>query len=686
MIKTPEVKSINDAARLAGYGLAAQGISLVFIFLMTVACGCSGYGPVFWNCLAGIPVWLIIFFRLRLFCREATLAAEAGDSANAKLDAVRKDQLKLTKIMIPMAEFGFCWILLLGGGITLLQSIYRPAVTNPSLLRNLVFSGVLTFIILDVAFFWNELVRKGRGRELQIGAGNIIVLAWLAGIATLGIGGAYLHFSWTEKWTLRVIASFDLLIGIEALIRIFSRMFLPLRKGEEYRPAYQSYFYGIMMSPGAGWKTFTDVLSHQFGLDISGGMFLKTAKAMLIPFLFFLVVLLFVSSSVVTLNPSEQGVILRFGRLTGRKLGPGFHLKAPWPIETARIYDTWKVNSIHVGSHRQLKGGEVYQQGMPILWTNQHGVAPDDLMVVAPPTDLMDKTGTIHHDSKSEGIRKAPSISLAAVDITVEYRINDLDKYITAGRNPDRHFRELAQQTVTFEVCRFDIDTLFCKGRIGLITLLKYQIQQLADLNELGLEIVNIGIGGVHPPQDVAAAFQETVTARQEKETSIQFARQYAVRSMIETAGSIENAQKILTAISRGEKQKAALFSESLFKAEGYVAQTLAEAYAYRWVKENQERGKSERFKSELMTYKVAPLVYLYGCYLNVLDSGLQGAEKYMLVSDRKDLILRFDMKKAASLSGASVPYNSNSSTYKPNQRISDPVMTEDYSMPNQGD
>ncbi len=660
MNKISENRTDHDIARFCVFGLVMQSVLLILILLTAFFCKCPEYSSLYWNCLAGIPVWLISYLRLRLLY----------DTRNKASRTIIGNQFTPSRLL-PAAELFFSSILLVGGAISLWQSTLLPENVPMStpLLRNLLFSGILTFIIMVAAFFWHELIRKKRNPELHSGALCIIALAWLGGITTLGIGGSYLHLQWAPKLVLWIGGGFNILIGMEALVRICSRVFLPARQENIFYPAYQSYFYVMLSSPGSGWQTFTDVLSHQFGLDISRGIFLSTAKSLFIPFLFFLLFLLSAASSIVILEPSEKAVVLRFGQLNDRILGPGLHFKSPWPIESVRVYNIWKVNSFHVGSHltRTVDDG-VYQRGVPILWTNQHGVTPDELLIVAPPADLMDKTGT-NRNTPDDSRRKAPSISLAAIDITVEYRINDIDKYISVADNPDRYFRELSEQAVSFAVCRFDIDTLFSQGRIGLVSHLKNEIQNLANNANLGLEVVHVGLGGVHPPQDVAAAFQETVTARQEKETSIQSARRYAVRNMIETAGSITNAENILTAVENEQSSgKEKLFSGILTHAEGYVAQTMAEAYAYRWYKENHERGKAERFKSELMTYHNAPMVYLYGCYLNVLDAGLRNANKYILVSDRKNLILRFDMKKMASFSGqgmSSGPGNRTSGYYK---------------------
>lgn len=53
-----------------------------------------------------------------------------------------------------------------------------------------------------------------------------------------------------------------------------------------------------------------------------------------------LILLAFASTSLVSIDVGQVGVVTRFGAITGRELGPGINLKAPAPFESVVTFDT----------------------------------------------------------------------------------------------------------------------------------------------------------------------------------------------------------------------------------------------------------------------------------------------------------------------------------------------------------
>lgn len=480
-------------------------------------------------------------------------------------------------------------------------------IANP--LSALAFAAGMTFFNLLAALYWGRMTRGGSRRELHGGAGSIMTLFPASLIALAGTAGEYFHLPQAGWWAAFIPALFCLLIAFEACVRLFCRLTISAAAGKTFRPVFDSYFFGILRSPGEGWRTFTDVLGHPFGFDLAEGWFFRIVKAALPPLLLLAFLLLYSFSTPVILEPAEQAVVLRFGRLTGRLLEPGLHFKAPWPFETVRKFNVAEIRRLHVGSHRPRPGGtEIYLADQAILWMNQHGVMPDELLIVAPPADLLKNTG--YSGGVNTAMWRVPSVSLAGIDVVAEYRINNLGRYVLTGAAPDEYFRALAEQAVSRLICRYDIDVLFCDGRLELAGQLMHELVPQAD--KLGLELLHVSIGGAHPPQTVAEAFQDTVAAIQEKETTIQLARQYAIRSMIETAGSMALGEKLLAAVLEIEHRTnpagSSVMPEALARAsEGQVAQMIAEAQAYRCTRENLERGNVDRFRAELNLFGAGP-------------------------------------------------------------------------------
>jgi hypothetical protein len=162
------------------------------------------------------------------------------------------------------------------------------------------------------------------------------------------------------------------------------------------------------------------MLHDVFGFDVSRTIFFRLTALSLIPLTAASVLVMIALSSITIIKPNQRAVSLRFGVMSGEPLGPGIHIAWPWPAGERRIYDTESIRKVHVGSHQVLRDGDVFKEGVPLLWTNAHGISGEELLIVSAPASLMDdaaKSG----GQLGPGQRQAPSISLAGADICVEY-------------------------------------------------------------------------------------------------------------------------------------------------------------------------------------------------------------------------------------------------------------------------
>ncbi|MDH3585166.1 MAG: SPFH domain-containing protein, partial [Phycisphaerae bacterium] len=225
--------------------------------------------------------------------------------------------------------------------------------------------------------------------------------------------------------------------------------------------------------------------------------------------------------------------------------------------------------------------------------------------------------------------------------------------------------RDIAEQQTNLLMLSGDVDHWIGAGRVGAAAILKQRIQQAADEASLGLVVQQVSIASIHPPQEVAKDFHAVVVAEQERQTSIEYARRQSVQILAETAGSMGLAQKLEQAIDAYRRLADAKASADqldvaqraidllLDRAGGKAAVEIAEARGYRWVKENDERGKADRFEYELQAYRRAPQLYAQRRYLQVLGEGLAKARVFLLAADRGRLEIRGDFTEISSGFGA---------------------------------
>jgi regulator of protease activity HflC (stomatin/prohibitin superfamily) len=475
-----------------------------------------------------------------------------------------------------------------------------------------------------------------------------------------------MHFGFAAplRWVSVLVSVAVTVIGAEIGVFLFLVLFRPRRRGEEPRPAFDSRLLGLLLhSEGVG-QTVWEAMDYQFGFEASRSWLVRLCARSLWAWALLAGGTLLLASMFVIVEPHQQALLFRFGELRGDALGPGLHWKAPWPVDSAVIHDVTGVRRIHVGSHRpETPGGEIYRADVPILWSNLHGVTAEEFLVVAPSADSLEavaRAGGQESGSALSGEAKPPSVNLMGGDIFVEYRIGDLRAFALASRDTEFLFAQIAEAEASRELFRYDIDALLGNGRIEAENRLLQRLRDEAAAHALGIEVLKVGFAGTHPPMDVADAFHETIIARQERLTAIQDAESYATRVKTEAAGTLEQANELIRGIDALEKGENAGdqggFTQSRDKAEillaaagGGVAEAMAEARGYRWWRENEERGKSERFLREIELCRIGPVMFPQWQYLSTLEQGLAPAKKFVLLADREKLVLRFNFLNLAN-------------------------------------
>jgi regulator of protease activity HflC (stomatin/prohibitin superfamily) len=174
------------------------------------------------------------------------------------------------------------------------------------------------------------------------------------------------------------------------------------------------------------------------------------------------------------------------------------------------------------------------------------------------------------------------------------------------------------------------------------------RVQRAADEEKLGVEIVFLGLQGIHPPPDVAADYQKVVGAIQRKQALVLNACAERNKSLSELAGSVENTEKLSDLVSRyqqakqknmtAEAEKLGKELDTAFaEASGNIFKILREAKSYAFEKILLAKAAGERFDSQLKAYRAAEEIYKRQHKLAVLEESLENIRKFVVVADKND-------------------------------------------------
>jgi len=291
--------------------------------------------------------------------------------------------------------------------------------------------------------------------------------------------------------------------------------------------------------------------------------------------LFLLILLgLWLLTGVYRVNPQEQGVVLRFGEWV-RTTSPGLHYHLPTPIEKVITPDVTRENKIEIG-YRAFGGGSANRRDVP------------------------DESKMITGDENNIDI-----------DFVVFWKISDAGKYLFNLQDPPETVKVAAQSIMRDIIGQTKIQTALTEGRQEIQIKAKNTLQQLLDEYEVGVEIRDVQLLSVDPPQEVIDAFNDVQRARQDRDT------------LINEAEAFRN--------------------DIVPRARGEAAQMIAQAEAYESQVVNRAKGDADRFVSVYNSYKEAPDVTTSRIYLETMEKVLSNVNKII-------------MDKSSSTSGI-VPY-----------------------------
>ena len=407
-------------------------------------------------------------------------------------------------------------------------------------------------------------------------------------------------------------------------------------------------------------RSAAETIDYQFGFKVSQTWFYKLLEKAIAPLVLFAAVTLYLLSCIVVLQPNEEAIIEHFGNPLNKsgqvnKAEPGLTFKWPWPIDIAYKHPTKMVSEISVGyvPKTDPKTGEVIPEPS-LLWGEAHYKEEYHLLVAS------EESGT----ASSSG---AVPVSLVIAAVPVQYRIKDLYAFIYNHNEPEKLVESICYRELTKFAASAVIEvdneaalekSLLGAGRAQAEQILTSRIQQATDEEGLGVEIVFLGLQGIHPPIEVATDYQKVIGAVQEKQAIVLLSLGERNRTLSALAGSVEEADKLYEVAAKYQKAKEQNDSEQIEKlgaaldkgfaeAKGDIFSTLREAQSYAFEKATLARATGERFDSQLKAYKAAEQIYKSEQKLAALEEALKNIRKYVVIADPNDTqIFIFDAKE----------------------------------------
>jgi len=442
------------------------------------------------------------------------------------------------------------------------------------------------------------------------------------------------HFGrWTEVVDIRVARTalvILVILGFELIFSVVIEFYRPRMPGEAERPLPESRLLALFTEPGGVARNIAASLDYQFGFRVSEARFYRFLERIMVPLLILLVLLFWIQTCLVVVSTDENGLRETFGRISSQPLEAGAYLKLPTPFEKIHRFPVHRVQRIALGysdeadeaipdEHLGAISHEI------IVWSRRHRLNETKYIVAS-------KLASESVIGGAETGDRAPvSVYSLSADVPLYFRVKDLFQYRYGHRDAAKTLELIASREIVHYLSAVDFFAILTGGRKEGAEFLQSRIQSKADELGLGIEVVFVGLQGLHPPVEVGGKFDEVAAASEEREEIILKAESYHIHTVMAAIGE---QFRIVSA------------------AEAYRTQQMSEPLAI-----------ANRFLKQLVGYESCPQVFILYNLLDVLETEGAQARKYIVAAESADQVYILDLTEKITSGLLDIPVGGGGET-----------------------
>lgn len=292
------------------------------------------------------------------------------------------------------------------------------------------------------------------------------------------------------------------------------------------------------------------------------------------------VLLIWLGTGFFIVQEGQQAVITQFGKYKS-SVGAGFNWRLPYPIQRHELVFVTQIRSVDVGRDTIIKATGLRESAM---------LTQDE--------------------------------NIVEIKFAVQYRLNDARAFLFESKNATEAVVQAAETSVREVVGKMRMDSALSEERDQIAPRVRALMQKILDRYKVGIEVVGINLqqGGVRPPEQVQAAFDDVLKAGQERERAKNEAQAYANDVIPRAIGSASRLKE---------------------EADAYKERIVAQA-----------QGDTQRFSSVLTEYQKAPQVTRDRMYVDTMQQIYSSVTKVMIDSRQGSNLLYLPLDKIVQMTG----------------------------------
>jgi membrane protease subunit HflK len=289
--------------------------------------------------------------------------------------------------------------------------------------------------------------------------------------------------------------------------------------------------------------------------------------------------LIWLASGSFIVQEGQTGVVFTFGQVS-HVTGAGFNWRWPYPFQSDETVNVSQMRMVEVGYR-----------------------------------------GAIKNKQAREALMLTDDENIIDIQFAVQFKLKDPVAWIVNNRDSEDTVRQVAETSIREVVGKSKMDFVLYEGREKVAFETQQLMQQILDRYATGVQINNVTLQGVQPPEQVQSAFDDAVKAGQDRE--------------------------------RQKNEGQAYANDVIPKAHGAASRLIQEAEAYRSMVTENATGNASRFKQVLTEYQKAPAVTRDRMYLETMQQIFSSSSKVMMDAKTGSNLLYLPLDKLIAQAAA---------------------------------
>jgi len=292
------------------------------------------------------------------------------------------------------------------------------------------------------------------------------------------------------------------------------------------------------------------------------------------------ILLVWLASGAFIVQEGQVGVVTTFGK-NPQKTGAGFNWRFPYPIQSHEIVDVSTVRTAEVGYRSNVRNKN-----------------PREALMLTDDENIVD------------------------IQFAVQYTLKDPVAWAYNNSEPEESVQQVAETAIREVVGKSKMDSVLYEGREKVAVDVHRMMQQIVDSYGLGVQIANVTMQGVQPPEQVQGAFNDAVAAGQDS--------------------------------AKAKNEGEAYANSVIPAARGKAFRMMQDAEAYRSKIVESATGNASRFTSVVTEYQKAPAVTRDRMYLDTMQQIFSNTSKVLLDAKSGNNMVYLPLDKMLAQAAAS--------------------------------